>query len=87
MAAGTALNASAASARAAEANWIADRMFNLQGVSGEVDTGSREDALEQKPLLNFRRGRIAGALVVDPAYFQIVALLAALEAELDVGIL
>src|ERR1700722_610521 len=36
---------------------------------------------------NFRRGRIGCALVVDPADFQIVALLAALEAELDIGIL
>src|SRR5216684_4133944 len=38
-------------------------------------------------LLNLRRGGIGRALVVDPADFQIVALLAALEAELDVRIL
>src|SRR6266566_3739710 len=41
----------------------------------------------RKPLLDLRRGRIGRALVVDPADFQIVALLAALEAELDIGIL
>jgi hypothetical protein len=35
-AAGIALNASAASARTAEANWMVDRTFNLQGVSGEA---------------------------------------------------
>src|ERR1700687_2047754 len=39
------------------------------------------------PLLNLRRGGIGRALVVDPADFQIVALLAALETELDVGVL
>src|SRR3984893_5753044 len=38
-------------------------------------------------LLDLRRGGIGRALVVDPADFQIVALLAALEAELDVRIL
>src|SRR5260221_2626434 len=37
--------------------------------------------------LNFRRGCIGGALVVDPADFQVVAFLAALEAELDIGVL
>src|ERR1700738_592662 len=41
----------------------------------------------REPLLNLRRGGIARALVVDPADFQIVALLAALEAELDGGVL
>src|ERR1700677_2690308 len=38
-------------------------------------------------LLNLGRGGIARTLVVDPADFQIVALVAALEAELDIGIL
>src|SRR6266851_5026411 len=38
-------------------------------------------------LLNLRRGGIGRALVVDPADFQIVALLAAHETELDVGVL
>src|ERR1700730_3588384 len=41
----------------------------------------------REPLLNLRRGGIGRALVVDPADFQIVALLAALETELDVGVL
>src|ERR1700726_2597140 len=38
-------------------------------------------------LLYLRRGGIGRALVIDPADFQIVALLAALETELDVGVL
>src|SRR6202158_5216525 len=38
-------------------------------------------------ILNLRRGRVALALVVDPADLQVVALLAALEAELDIGVL
>src|SRR3954462_11332772 len=37
--------------------------------------------------LNLRRGGIGRTLVVDPAHFQIVALLAALEGELDIGVL
>src|SRR5437762_13166860 len=53
-----------------------------------MDTGSRkENASKQKPLLNLRRGRIGRTLVVDPADFQVIALLATLEAELDVGVL
>src|SRR5580692_6151219 len=40
-----------------------------------------------KGLLNLRGGRIALALVVDPADLQVVALLAALEGELDIGVL
>src|ERR1700730_11707143 len=38
-------------------------------------------------LLYLRRGGIGRALVIDPADFQIVALLAALETALDVGLL
>src|SRR5690242_16450587 len=37
--------------------------------------------------LDLRRGGVGGALVVDPAYLQFVALLAALEGELDIGVL
>jgi hypothetical protein len=37
--------------------------------------------------LNLRHDRIGRALVVDPADFQVVALIAALEAELDIGVL
>src|SRR5437016_13416553 len=37
--------------------------------------------------LNLRRGGVGRALVVDPADFQIIALLAALEGELDIGVL
>src|ERR1043166_3668132 len=39
------------------------------------------------PLLDLRRGRIRGALVVDPADLQVVAFLAALEREFHVGVL
>src|SRR3954453_2421205 len=42
---------------------------------------------ERPLLLNLRRGRISCTLVVDPADLEIVALLAALEAELDIGVL
>src|SRR3981189_3797277 len=38
-------------------------------------------------LLNLRCGRISCTLIVDPADLEVVALLAALEAELDVGVL
>src|SRR6185369_11973553 len=38
-------------------------------------------------LLDLYRGGIGLALVVDPANLQIIALAAALEAELDVGVL
>src|SRR3982074_3880614 len=38
-------------------------------------------------LLNLRRRRISCALIVDPADLEVVALLAALEGELDVGVL
>src|SRR5712671_659820 len=38
-------------------------------------------------LLNLRRGRISCTSIVDPADLEVVALLAALEAELDVGVL
>src|SRR5437879_12558911 len=56
--------------------------------SSEVGTGSHEEnASKQNLLLNLRRGGIGRALVVDPADFQILALLAALKAELDVRIL
>src|ERR1700681_664104 len=55
--------------------------------SSEVGTGSREERVKIKTLLNLRGGRIALALVVDPADFQLVALLAALEREFDVGVL
>src|SRR2546421_6188646 len=44
-------------------------------------------SFETRPLLNLCRRRIAGAFVVDPADFKIVTLFAALEAELDVGVL
>src|SRR4051812_23038505 len=37
--------------------------------------------------LNLRRGAVGGALVVDPAYLQVVVLLGALEGELDIGVL
>src|SRR5258705_4280982 len=37
--------------------------------------------------LDLRRGGVGRALVVDPAYLQVIALLAALEGELDVGVL
>src|SRR5882757_8191027 len=37
--------------------------------------------------LNFRRGGVGRALVVDPADLQVIALLAALEGELDVRVL
>src|ERR1700733_5166112 len=42
---------------------------------------------KHKMLLNLRRGGIARALVVDPANFQVIALVGALEAELDIAIL
>src|SRR5207248_11615301 len=37
--------------------------------------------------LDLRRGGVGRALVVDPADLQVIALLAALERELDVGVL
>src|SRR6202022_1371891 len=37
--------------------------------------------------LNLRRRRVGCALVVDPADLEVVALLGALEAELDIGVL
>src|SRR3954468_23133253 len=48
---------------------------------------SRQNGSWTARSLNFRRGGIGRALVVDPADFEIVALLAALEGELDIGIL
>src|ERR1700731_1065429 len=47
----------------------------------------RPDGLEIAGSLNLRRGGIGLALVVGPADFQIVALVAAPEAEFDIGIL
>src|SRR6478672_11276612 len=47
----------------------------------------KRDGLRIAVSLNLRRGGVGRALVVDPAYFQIVALLAALEGELDIGVL
>src|SRR5436190_6271589 len=44
-------------------------------------------SVETKPLLYLCRRRIAGAFVIDPTDFQIVTLLATLEAELHVGVL
>src|SRR3954464_6588733 len=36
---------------------------------------------------DLRRGLVGAALVVGPAYFEVVTLLAALECEFDVGVL
>src|SRR3954453_15168127 len=44
-------------------------------------------SVETSRLLNLCGRRIAGAFIIDPADFQIVTLLAALEAEFDVGVL
>src|SRR6201987_5730225 len=47
-------------------------------------SGPRQD---KNPSLGLHRGGIALAFVVDPAHLQIIALVAALEAELDIGVL
>src|SRR5258708_38010391 len=47
----------------------------------------KQHGLRTARSLNLRRGGVGRALVVDPAEFQVVALLAALEAELDIGVL
>src|SRR4051794_36570122 len=48
---------------------------------------AKQDGWRIAVSLNLRRGGIGRALVVDPAHFQIIALLAALEGKLDIGVL
>src|ERR1700720_351722 len=74
---------SASAARAAKAKWIRNRTLTSL-VFSSAGTGSHQ---KKSSLLNLHRGGVGLALVVDPADFEIVTLVAALEAELDVGVL